>query len=449
MKVQIQIILLLLTVAVSNVKANVYLYIHRSNSSFETTHNLFVQVNYEDVASIRPGEWKLIMLEDQTRNFVVNIRFPEGASDDPDSPCEFPRQLISTSSDSIQFITLSDEFCDMRILPRARSLSKLEKGGYMSGFRLKGRETVQMDSLEVRDLTKQLVGIDLDPIDRNLLPDDIDSLRLLALEALRLRKELAEKQRAIRQKLEEYYELMKAFNQLDQGVQPIVHLGMEQGGLNQKGEMTYNIRATYSYDIVDQAAVKAELVHYPSGKYRLQSSAAAMATAFAMKKSIEDYMNEYFEPGSLVSIRIIGSADASPIFTPLTYKGEYNALDRHEFELVSDYQIIVTQDPEMTKEQLENEPGYQLMRQVAGEPESLQTGESFQIDLQVNDKFQKNEELAYLRSLGIKNYMLVNIPSLLNTKNRFIMQTKLEESIGGIFRKVVIEFVIEDILRDK
>ena len=439
---------IIILVNVLPLEANVYLYIHRSGSTFETQHELFVQVNYEDVASIRPGEWKLIMLEDQTRNFVVNVRFPEGVADDPDSPCVFPRQLISTNSDSIQFLTLSDELCNMRILPRGRSLSKLEKGGYMSGYRLQGRNATEMDSLEVRDLTMSLVGIDIDPVSRDLLPADIDSLRLLALEALRLRKALAEKEKAMRQQLEEYYELMKALSQLDQGVEPIVHLGMEQGGLNEKGEMTYNIRATYSYDIIDKA-VKAELVHYPSGKYQLEKSAAACATAFAMKKSIELHMSEYLEPGSIVRVRIIGSADASRIYKPLVYQGEYDVLSQHLFELVNDYQIIVTEDPTITEQQIEKEPGYELMRQVAGTPDELTKGETQSIDLMVNGRFQKNEELAYLRSLGIKHYMLSNIPTLNKTQNNFLMQVKLEENVGGIFRKVVIELMIEDVLRDK
>lgn len=428
--------------------SNVYLYIHRSNSSFETAYDLFIQVNYEDVASIRPGEWKLIMLEDQTKNFVVNIRFPEGVSDDPNTPCTFSRQLINTSSDSIQFLTLSDEFCSTRVLPRTRSLAELENGGYISGYRIKDRTAMAMDSIEVSDLTRELVGIELDPTARDMPPVDIDSLRLLALEALKLRMVLAEKEKAMRRQLEEYYELMKAFNQIDQGVEPVVYVGMEQGGLNEKGEMMYNIRATYSYDIVDEG-VKTELVHYPSGKYQLERSAAATATAFAMRKSIENYLFEYFEPGSIVNIRIIGSADASPINIPLSYNGEYEKLVGHKYELVSDYQIIFTEDPELTEKDIENQPGFELMQQVAGKPDALQKGEQRSMSLVRNGKFKENEELAYLRSLGIRHYMINNIPALLKTQNNFIMQTKLEENVGGIFRKVVIEVLIEDILRKK
>jgi len=429
------------------IRAEAYLFVHRSNSSFETNIPLKLQINYTDVVSIKPGEWKLVVVEGAVTNFVINVAFPPGQVDDANSPCKFPRKLINATQNNIQFITLADEFCDVQVLSRSRSLKALDKGGLIEGFRMNNRVVNTMRPEAVDSLTQELVGITLDPSE-SLSKEEIDSLKLLALEALELREKLAEKEKAMKAQLEEYFELMKALNQLDEGVEPVVHVGMEQGGINDRGEMRYNIRATYSYDIIEEG-VKAELIHYPSGAYQLEKSAAALATALSMKKSIEKYMEEYFEPGSIVKIRIIGSADASPIFSPISYTGEFLDIENHTYELIDDYQIILTENPAIDSVLINQSSGENLMREVAKAPETLKAGQNRSITLRSSTGFQENEELAYLRSLGIKHYMMNNIPSLHNTRNEFIHQTKLEQSIGGIFRKVVIELLIEDVLTGK
>ena len=427
--------------------ADVYLYLHRSSSIFETKNPLSLKVNYVDVTKILPGEWKLIILQGSNKNMVLNLAFPEGVKDDDEAPCSFPRKIVSGATDSIQFLTLGDEFCDMRILPRQRSFQVLSNGATIQGFRLNGKTVTPVPTNEVSQITTQLIGLNLEANPQLLSINDIDSLKALALEALELRKKLAAKEAAMKEQLEEYFELMKAINSLDENVKPLVHMGMEEG-VTKGSRVTYNVRATFSYDIVADG-VKAELVHYPVGEYLLDKSAAALATAFSMRKSIQNYMSEYFEPGSLVKIRIIGSADAQKINRPIPYRGEYQTVNNQEFYITDDYQIIYTENPEIDSTVVDRQTGKELMSSVAVKPEPLAKGTRRTIDVNPSTVIAENETLAYLRSHGIRDYMLSKIPDLKRTRNEFLHQVKIEKGIGGRFRKVVIELLIEDVLRSK
>ncbi|MEL7005534.1 MAG: hypothetical protein AAFN93_22805 [Bacteroidota bacterium] len=428
-------------------RADTYLYVHRSSSSFETRYPISIKVNYSDITTIRPGEWKLVVITGRTQSLVVNLAFPEGVKDDQVDPCSFPRKLIPSASDSIHFLTVGDEFCNMRTVPRQRSLAAIEGGGLIKGYRLTGKTVTDLEEDLVNQLTKQLVGVSLTEKGADLSDLDIDSLKALALEALELRKKLAEKEAAMKEQLQDYFELMKALNKLDQNVQPLVHVGMEEGEVR-GNRVSYNVRATFSYDILDEG-VKAELVHYPSGDYLLEKSAAAFATAISMKNSIRNYMAEYFEQGSTVKIRIIGSADAQKIGRPIPYRGEYASVKDQEFYITDDYQIIISEKPKIDSTVIDKQSGRELMTSVARKPEPLKKGLKRTITFDTKTMIAENEMLAYLRSHGIRDYIMNEIPSMNRTRNEFLHQVKIEQGVGGRFRKVVIELLIEDVLRSK
>lgn len=426
-----------------------YMFIHRSNSTFESELSLELKVNYLDIAALDAGDWIMVIFEEPKANFVVNIGYPADAIDDSEEPCVFRRKLMNATADSVMFLSIGDEFCGMRETPYQRTKLFLSNNTpNIRGYTVANNQVTAIPKNLVTSITKDVVGVDANN-GRDIGNINIDSLKLLALEALELRRKLEEKERAMESQLQEYFELMKAINQLDQNVEPVVHMGMEEGGVKANGEMSYNIRATFSYDLISDQGVKAELIHYPPGAYQLEKSAAASATAFSMKKSIENYLIEYFEQGSTVKIRIIGSADASPIYSPIVYAGEYDFIDNHNYRMIDDYQLIITENPEIDSFRVENSKGRDLMDEIASKPEPIEQGESKSISLNSKQGFKENEELAYLRSLGIKDYMMSNVAVLGKTKNEFLHQVKLEQGVGGIYRKVVMELLIEDVIRGK
>lgn len=430
---------------VYHANATSYVFMNRSGSAFETPDELKVKFNYIDVASMKPGQWKLLVIEGNETNALFNAVLERKSV--TTGACDFNPYPMTLSHNSIEFVSISEEYCTIMPQTKGRAYKVLERAVISEGIRYHNRRVTRIPKEELETLTEKLIG-DVTKEVYESLNLSYDSLMALALEALKLRKQLAEKEEAMKNQLLEYFELMKAINQLDQNVQPIVDMGMEEGGLNKEGKMTYNIRATFSYDIAEEG-VKAELIHYPPGAYLLKQSAAASATAFSMKKSIENYLSDYFEPGSIVKIRIIGSADSSPISTPIAYQGEYGNIQTEPYELVDDYQIILTEDPEIDSSWIDSHKGASLMKEIAAKKQEIVHGSPLEFNLKGGEQFQKNESLAYLRSLGIRDYIVQNVVSLKNTRNEFLHQVKLEEGVGGIYRKVVMELLIEDVMRLK
>ena len=432
-----------------NTTAKTYFFIHRSNSTFESKVPLNLKINYLDIKPMYAGEWVLVVFENPKDNFVVNVEYPENTVDDSREPCVFRRKLMNTTQDSLLFLSVGDEFCGMRETPFQRTKDFLDQNSpAISGFTVNNEEVLPIPEDAVNMITKSLVGVDANT---GLSFDNIniDSLKLLALEALRLRKKLEDLEKAMAEDQQEYFDIMKATSRLDQSVKPILHMGMEEGALKPNGKMSYNIRATFSYDLISEQGVKAELIHYPPGAYQLNKSAAAIATAYSMKRSIEKYLLEYFEQGGTVKIRIIGSADASPIFSPIIYGGEYKPINKHNYHIVDDYQLIITDRPVIDSTAINDAKGEELIEQVASRPKPISKGVQKSIDLKTQQGFTKNEELAYLRSMGIKDYIIREIRPLKRTRNTFLHQVKLEQSVGGIYRKVVMELLIEDVIRNK
>jgi hypothetical protein len=275
--------------------------------------------------------------------------------------------------------------------------------------------------------------------------------------AKQLQDSLAIIQEKIKSQIDELFKKLKEQGKLAHEVEPQVYVGVEEGGIEPGGmRMRYNLRATYSYEALEKEGVKAELAHYPSGAYQIEKSKAALATADAMKETINYYLSNYFEPNSEVKIRIVGSADAVPIRGDYRYLEEYGVLDKSPYYLTDDYGIVTFEtkfdSTEVKTDSVETSQAAETgshIKGIAPQPEERALGKEMNVTMKKSDKITRNEDLAYLRTCGIRNYMKKNIPALDKTNNTFTHQAKIEQGAGGKFRKVVMELLIEDILRDK
>lgn len=285
----------------------------------------------------------------------------------------------------------------------------------------------------------------------------------IALESQRI-KEVAvttdntvkEKQLQIRKDMDTYFKKLKESHALSDGVEPRANVQIEEAG-SRGGIMRYNLRAAYSYEVVDDG-IQAELTHYPAGAYLLETSKAASATAMAMKETIVLYLQDYFEPGSVVNIRVIGSADAQPISTKIVYKGEYDPSNPIPYFLTDDYQVTFAGN-EYTIDSVENRGasaahGFDRRKtkgnnKIAAAAKAKEQGVPRSFGMSARQVIETNSDLAFLRAYGIRNFMEKEILILKKTRNKFTHQAKIEKGVGGTYRKVVIEIVVEDILRNK
>ncbi len=263
----------------------------------------------------------------------------------------------------------------------------------------------------------------------NPLPQMSASARIAVIRqrAAAKKEEVKRKAAELEEQIDDYFQELKNSAQLAQEVQAEIQVEIEEGEVVD-GVPTYNLRASYSYDIdKESSALNMSLVHYPSGAYLLNQSPAAKAIANAARLTIEKYLFEFLEPGSIIDFVIIGSADGVPITSYYPYGNEFGPLDNFKFYEADNYEVFASTDQLYYQENFASQ----------------------QIQLAHRDSINLNQTLAFLRSYGIRHYFENNIEALKSAEKRFTHFAKVEESEDAKFRKVTIQILIEDVIKAK
>jgi hypothetical protein len=247
------------------------------------------------------------------------------------------------------------------------------------------------------------------------------------------KKEVAEKQEQIKKEIDTFFEDLKKKSQLSTSVDPNINIEIKEGGFRD-GRPTYNLIANYSYDVTEELHI--ELINYPSGAYMPNTSPAAKAISQAAKITIEKYLSEYLEEGSEVHIQIIGSADSRPITNDYPYKGEFSSFDAYPYYIADNYDLSAIGELYASTTATPD-----LAKQINYEHKSMA--------FKQGEMIKSNETLAFLRSYGIRHYMESNITKLSEVKTTFLHFARVAESTEAKHRKVSIQLLIEDIMRNK
>ncbi len=109
--------------------------------------------------------------------------------------------------------------------------------------------------------------------------------------------------------------------------------------------------------------------------------------------------------GTRLNIKISGTADASPSQNSIAYDGAYG--------------------------DIENEPIYQDNKMSA-------------ITVTQKDGIKSNEQLAFLRAYGVKEYLDNNVQGLKDMDTRYTYNIGVSEGKGSEFRRITIEFTFVD-----
>ena len=204
----------------------------------------------------------------------------------------------------------------------------------------------------------------------------------------------------------ETFELLASTEKLIAGVHPKVKATIQET-TPLESRPRYNLSVEYSYDIDNNIdATQAEIINYPSGKYELEKSQAASATCKAIKETVERYLDDYLEQGT-IKVRIFGFTDAVNIQRSISYDNE----------------------------SIRNAP-YFL------------NGSQEEINVSSTGGINTNSQLAYLRTSGIRKFLEKNISQF--GKNQTIYEhhgITLDKDVGGIYRKVIVEVIIYDVFR--
>lgn len=160
--------------------------------------------------------------------------------------------------------------------------------------------------------------------------------------------------------------------------------------------MNYNIN--FSYEVEQGYSAQED---FGPGKYLTDQSGAAISMLAIMKTAFEKYFAQYVQAGKKLRVKITGMADASPINGKIAYNGVYG-----EF----------TDEPVYKDNDLSN------------------------ITVTKENGVTQNDQLAFLRAVGVKEYLLQNIPAFSKMDSDYNYYIEVTKEKGSEYRRIGVAF---------
>ena len=168
------------------------------------------------------------------------------------------------------------------------------------------------------------------------------------------------------------------------------------------GKKILNYKVGYNYEVEQDFVAKDD---FASGRYKTSESNAAMSMLKIVEEAFSNDFAQYIKPGKRIKIKVSGSADAAPIHGTIPYDGCYGEYD--------------------------NELCYK-------------NGVLSKISVNKASGVTENEQLAFLRASGVKDYIANNITSLKDMVSDYEYNIKLSDKKGGEYRRISVEFLFFD-----
>lgn len=168
------------------------------------------------------------------------------------------------------------------------------------------------------------------------------------------------------------------------------------------GKNILNYKVGYNYEVEQEFVSKDD---FASGRYKTVESNAAMSMLKIVEEAFSNDFAQYIKPGKRIKIKVSGSADAAPIHGTIPYDGCYG--------------------------EYENELCYK-------------NGMLSKISVGKASGITENEQLAFLRASGVKDYIANNITALKDMVTDYEYNIELSDKKGGEYRRISVEFLFFD-----
>mgnify|MGYP002623155672 CR=1 FL=1 len=175
-----------------------------------------------------------------------------------------------------------------------------------------------------------------------------------------------------------------------------------EASTNADGEKIMNYAVEFNYDVEQAFSAKEDFM---PGKYIISQSQSAMAMLRIIKNAFANEFKQYIKEGKKVNIQISGSADAARVKSKIPYGEEYGAFN----------DALVYDKGELTTLTINSSTG-----------------------------ITSNEQLAFLRAMGVKDYVQKNIPELNSMQTDYDYYINVSASRGAKYRRIGIKFVFID-----
>ncbi len=175
-----------------------------------------------------------------------------------------------------------------------------------------------------------------------------------------------------------------------------------EASTNADGEKIMNYAVEFNYDVEQEFSAQED---FGPGKYVIAQSQSAMAMLRIVQNAFANEFKQYIRPGKKVILQVTGSADAAPINRKIPYAEEYGAFN----------EALVYDKGELTTLTVSSATG-----------------------------ITSNEQLAFLRAMGVKDYVGKNITELQSMQTEYDCYINVSNERGAEFRRIGIKFVFVD-----
>lgn len=169
------------------------------------------------------------------------------------------------------------------------------------------------------------------------------------------------------------------------------------------GKKILNYIISFTYEVEPDFSAQED---FGPGKYHINESGAASSMLRIVKEALEGDLAQYVEAGKKINIKISGTADGTPIMRGIPYDGVYG-----DFE-----DEIVTKD-----------------------------GAISTVSVNTKDGIKENEQLAFLRAYGVKDFLDSNVEGLKDMTSDYRYEITVTEGKGAEFRRITADFTFVDV----
>ena len=169
------------------------------------------------------------------------------------------------------------------------------------------------------------------------------------------------------------------------------------------GRSINNYRVAFDYAV---DAGYSENEDFPSGKYMVESSNAALSLIRIIKQAFETELSSYIKPSKKLVLEFTGSADGAPIRRAIQYDGALGEYDNEPVKL---------------------------------------NGELISISISPAQGIASNEQLGFMRAQSVRHEILEQLPQLDNMNADYKYNIEVSEGRGGEFRRVGVVLTFIDI----
>jgi hypothetical protein len=164
--------------------------------------------------------------------------------------------------------------------------------------------------------------------------------------------------------------------------------------------INYNVGITY--EVEEKFSARDD---FKPGRYVTTESKAAVLMLQIMKKAFDQDFSKYLKAGKQVVVKIKGTADASPINRPIVYNGQYG-----EYNGQTVYK----------------------------------NGQPMKLSLTREEGIATNEQLAFARALGVKNWIENEVTAINKMKRDYEYQIEVSSEKGSKYRRISVEYTFVD-----